>query len=75
MHKLKEILQKYSGQDWKTLAFPVLLIYWAVQDACLKLPKLYEGKDIRKLVACGLKQEPLHQGFPAIKIFLYTLGA
>jgi hypothetical protein len=51
-------------------------IQWTrVQDACLKLPKLYEGKDIRKLVACGLKQEPLHQGFPAIKIFLYTLGA
>ena len=46
-----------------------------VQDACLKLPKLYEGKDIRELVACGLKQEPLHQGFPDIKKFLYTLGA
>jgi hypothetical protein len=46
-----------------------------VQDACLKLPKLYEGKDIRELVACGLKQEPTHQGFPDIKKFLYTLGA
>jgi hypothetical protein len=30
MHKLKEILLKYSGQDWKTLAFPVLLIYWVI---------------------------------------------
>jgi hypothetical protein len=52
-------------------------IQWTrlVKDACLKLPKLYEGKDIRELVACGLKQEPLHQGFPDIKKFLYTLGA
>ncbi len=46
-----------------------------VLDACCMLPKLYEGKDIRELVACGLKQEPLHQGFPDIKKFLYTLGA
>jgi hypothetical protein len=30
LHKLKEILLKYSGQDWKTLAFPVLLIYWVI---------------------------------------------
>jgi hypothetical protein len=46
-----------------------------VQDACLKLPKLYEGSCIRDLVAGGLVHEPTHQGFPAIKNFLYTLGA
>jgi len=106
MHKLKEIFQKYSGQDWKTLAFPVLLIYWAIElkytktnkitfsphqisfhvkhplntfilvlDARSKTPKLYEGSCIRELVAGGLVHEPTHQGFPAIKNFLYTLGA
>jgi hypothetical protein len=46
-----------------------------VLDARSKLPKLYEGKDIKELVAGGLVHEPTHQGFPAIKNFLYTLGA
>ena len=46
-----------------------------VLDASLNVPKLYEGKDIRDLVAGGLVHEPTHQGFPAIKNFLYTLGA
>ena len=46
-----------------------------VLDARSKTPKLYEGSCIRDLVAGGLKQEPTHQGFPAIKNFLYTLGA
>ena len=32
-----------------------------VQDASLKVPKLYEGKDIRELVACGLKLEAFYQ--------------
>jgi hypothetical protein len=66
MHKLKEILLKYSGQDWKTLA---------VLDACLKLPKLYEGSCIRELVACGLKLEPRTQGFIQIEDFLSKLDA
>jgi hypothetical protein len=79
MHKLKEILLKYSGQDWKTLAFPVLLIYWViiitVFDACLKVPKLYEGSCIRDLVAGGLKLEPKESGFKDIEKFLSLLGA
>ena len=44
-----------------------------VLDACLKLPKLYEGKDIRELVACGLKLEPLVQGWNACRLKLETL--
>jgi hypothetical protein len=62
-------------QEFKFVCLMENIMTLPVQDACLKLPKLYEGKDIRELVACGLKQEPLHQGFPAIKNFLYTLGA
>jgi hypothetical protein len=46
-----------------------------VLDARSKTPKLYEGSCIRELVAGGLVHEPTHQGFPAIKNFLYTLGA
>jgi hypothetical protein len=46
-----------------------------VLDARSKTPKLYEGSCIRDLVAGGLVHEPTHQGFPAIKNFLYTLGA
>jgi hypothetical protein len=65
MHKLKEILLKYSGQDWKTLVF----------DACLKVPKLYEGSCIRDLVAGGLKLEPKESGFKDIEKFLSNLGA
>jgi hypothetical protein len=68
MHKLKEILLKYSGQDWKTLAFPVF-------DACLKVPKLYEGSCIRELVANGLKLEPRTQGWINSEEFLSKLGA
>jgi hypothetical protein len=44
-----------------------------VLDASLKLPKLYEGKEIRDLVARGLKLEPKLQGFPNIKNFLNCL--
>ena len=44
-----------------------------VLDASLNIPKLYEGKRIRKLVACGLQLEPLHQGFTDIKKFLNSL--
>jgi hypothetical protein len=68
MHKLKEILLKYSGQDWKTLALCVL-------DACLKVPKLYEGSCIRDLVAGGLKLKPKESGFKDIEKFLSLLGA
>ena len=46
-----------------------------VKDASLNVPKLYEGKEIQKLVACGLKLEPLHQGFKSIEKYLEKLGA
>jgi hypothetical protein len=44
-----------------------------VLDASLNVPKLYEGKEIRDLVAGGLKQEPLRQGFPDITKYLERL--
>jgi hypothetical protein len=47
----------------------------AVLDASLKLPKLYEGKEIRDLVAGGLKLEPKESGFKDIEKFLSLLGA
>jgi hypothetical protein len=44
-----------------------------VLDASCKLPKLYEGKEIRNLVAGGLKHEPMHQGFKNITEYLERL--
>ena len=44
-----------------------------VLDASLNVPKLYEGKEIRDLVAGGLKQEPLRQGFEDITKYLERL--
>ena len=46
-----------------------------VFDACLKVPKLYEGSCIRDLVARGLKLEPKESGFKDIEKFLSNLGA
>ena len=46
-----------------------------VLDACLKVPKLYEGKDIRELVACGLKLDPRVQGWINCVEFLKVLDA
>jgi hypothetical protein len=46
-----------------------------VFDACLKVPKLYEGSCIRDLVAGGLKLEPKESGFKDIEKFLSNLGA
>ena len=46
-----------------------------VLDASLNVPKLYEGKEIRNLVAGGLKHEPMLQGFKSIEKYLETLGA
>jgi hypothetical protein len=46
-----------------------------VLDACLKVPKLYEGSCIRDLVAGGLKLEPKESGFKDIEKFLSLLGA
>lgn len=46
-----------------------------VLDACLKLPKLYEGSCIRELVACGLKLDPRIQGWVNCTEYLSSLGA
>jgi hypothetical protein len=46
-----------------------------VLDACLKVPKLYEGSCIRELVADGLKLGPRVQGFIQIEDFLSKLDA
>jgi hypothetical protein len=44
-----------------------------VEDASLNVPKLYEGKEIRRLVAGGLKLAPMLQGYSNIKNFLDNL--
>ena len=46
-----------------------------VLDACLKEPKLYEGKKIRELVAWGLKLEACCSGYESCFRFLEELGA
>ena len=46
-----------------------------VLDASLNVPKLYEGKDIKDLVAGGLRLEPKVSGFKEIENFLSLLGA
>jgi hypothetical protein len=50
-------------------------VFWFDPDACLKVPKLYEGSCIRDLVAGGLKLEPKESGFKDIEKFLSLLGA
>ena len=44
-----------------------------VEDALSRTPKLYGGKEIRNLVAGGLKLAPMLQGFSSIKNFLDNL--
>ena len=46
-----------------------------VLDASCMLPKLYEGKDIKDLVAGGLKLGPRVQGWTNCQEFLSTLDA
>ena len=46
-----------------------------VQDACSMLPKLYEGKDIRELAACGLKLEACCSGYESCSEIFESLGA
>jgi hypothetical protein len=41
-----------------------------VFDACLKVPKLYEGSCIRELVSGGLTLAPKVQGWKEIEKFL-----
>ena len=45
-----------------------------VFDACLKVPKLYEGKRIKELAACGLLLEPCVIGYDACCLKLYNLN-
>jgi len=46
-----------------------------VLDACSMLPKLYEGKDIRELAACGLKLEACCSGYESCSEIFESLGA
>ena len=46
-----------------------------VLDARDKLPKLYEGKDIRKLVAWGLKLDACSSGYDSCSKVFESLGA
>ena len=46
-----------------------------VLDACSMLPKLYEGKDIRKLAACGLTLEACSVGYESCSEIFESLGA
>ena len=46
-----------------------------VLDACSMLPKLYEGKNIRELAACGLKLEACSVGYESCSEIFESLGA
>jgi hypothetical protein len=46
-----------------------------VLDACSMLPKLYEGKDIRKLAACGLVLEACSSGYESCSKVFESLDA
>jgi len=46
-----------------------------VKSLSLNLVKLYEGKDIMELDACGLKLEPCAQGLEACYLHLERLGS
>ena len=46
-----------------------------VFDASCRLPKLYEGKDIRKLAACGLKLDACSSGYESCSRVFELLGA
>ena len=46
-----------------------------VLDACSMLPKLYEGKDIRKLAACGLTLDACSLGYDSCSKVFESLGA
>ena len=46
-----------------------------VQDARDMIPKLYEGKDIRELAACGLTLEACSVGYESCSKVFESLGA
>jgi hypothetical protein len=74
---LRQILDKMMKGNLQTgnARVQVCLPDGKVEDACLKVPKLYEGPCIRKLAACGLKLEPKFMGYESCSRFLESLGA
>jgi len=46
-----------------------------VLDACSMLPKLYEGKNIRELAACGLKLDACCSSYESCSRTFESLGA
>ena len=46
-----------------------------VLDACSMLPKLYEGKDIRELAACGLTLDACCSSYESCSKVFESLGA
>jgi len=46
-----------------------------VKDACCMMPKLYEGKNIRELAACGLKLDACSLGYESCSRTFESLGA
>jgi hypothetical protein len=71
---LRQVLDKMMTSDHAQNA-RVQVLLPEVLDACLKVPKLYEGSCIRELVANGLKLEPRTQGWINSEEFLSVLGA
>jgi hypothetical protein len=69
---LRQVLDKMMTSGHAQNARVQVLL---VLDACLKVPKLYEGSCIRELVANGLKLEPRTQGWINSEEFLSVLGA
>jgi hypothetical protein len=70
--RVQVLLPDGKYYDITSLQFNTFIL---VLDACLKVPKLYEGSCIRELVANGLKLEPRTQGFIQIEDFLSKLDA
>jgi hypothetical protein len=68
-----QVKRNFTEIQWTRLEN--LSVPGTVFDACLKVPKLYEGSCIRDLVARGLKLEPKESGFKDIEKFLSLLGA
>jgi hypothetical protein len=77
--KVKKYFKEFSLIRLENLSLPGtpdLLVYNnLVLDARDKNEKLYEGKRIRELVACGLELEPLCLGLDACRLKLHKLGA
>jgi hypothetical protein len=72
---LRQVLDKMMTSGHAQNARVQVLLPDGVFDACLKVPKLYEGSCIRDLVAGGLKLKPKESGFKDIEKFLSLLGA